>query len=59
MYLVKALGEVLRRTNGRPFCDGCLAGELGVERLDVQTHWMRLPSESTEDTGAAASAAKP
>jgi hypothetical protein len=36
MHLVKALGEMLRRTNGQPFCDGCLAVELGVERLDVQ-----------------------
>jgi len=26
----------LRQANGQPFCDGCLAVELHVRRLDVQ-----------------------
>ena len=30
------LGEFLYRANGQPFCDGCLAVELRVDRLDVQ-----------------------
>jgi hypothetical protein len=35
MRLVEALGELLQRAHGQPFCDGCLAVELGVERLAV------------------------
>ena len=31
-----ALDEFLRQANGQPFCDGCLAVELQVGRLDVQ-----------------------
>jgi hypothetical protein len=30
------LEEFLRQANGQPFCDGCLAIELQVGRLDVQ-----------------------
>jgi hypothetical protein len=36
MGLADALGELLQQANGQPFCDGCLAVELRVERLDVQ-----------------------
>jgi hypothetical protein len=36
MDLTDALGEFLQQANGHPFCDGCLAVELRVERLDVQ-----------------------
>jgi hypothetical protein len=32
----EALGELLKQANGQPFCDGCLAVELHLERLDVQ-----------------------
>ena len=31
------LGDFLRQASGRPFCDGCLAIELRVERLEVQS----------------------
>ena len=31
-----ALEDFLRQANGQPFCDGCLAVELHVDRLDVQ-----------------------
>ena len=31
-----ALDEFLRQANGQPFCDGCLAVELRVGRVDVQ-----------------------
>ena len=31
-----ALDDFLRQANGQPFCDGCLAVELRVDRLDVQ-----------------------
>jgi hypothetical protein len=30
------LGDFLRQARGRPFCDGCLAIELQVNRLDVK-----------------------
>lgn len=30
------LDELLRHANGQLFCDGCLAVELGVGRVDVQ-----------------------
>jgi hypothetical protein len=36
MGLADALGEFLQQANGQPFCDGCLAVELRVERLEVQ-----------------------
>jgi hypothetical protein len=36
MRLAEALGEFLQQANGQPFCDGCLAVEMRVERLDVQ-----------------------
>jgi hypothetical protein len=28
--------EFLRQANGQPFCDGCLAVELRIGRVDVQ-----------------------
>jgi hypothetical protein len=31
-----ALGDLLRQASGRSFCDGCLAIELQVNRLDVK-----------------------
>ena len=30
------LDEFLRQANGQPFCDGCLAVELRVDRVDLQ-----------------------
>jgi len=33
--LSDALSDFLGRAQGRPFCDGCLAIELHVSRLDV------------------------
>jgi len=32
-----ALGDFLSEARGRSFCDGCLAIELDVSRLDVQS----------------------
>jgi hypothetical protein len=32
-----ALRDFLWQARGRPFCDGCLAIELDVDRLDVQS----------------------
>lgn len=34
--LCDALDEFLRQANRQPFCDGCLAVELSVGRVDVQ-----------------------
>jgi hypothetical protein len=34
--LCDTLDEFLRQANGQPFCDGCLAVELRVGRVDVQ-----------------------
>ena len=34
--LDRALRDLLSRAPGRPFCDGCLAIELRVDRLHVQ-----------------------
>jgi len=34
--LRNALDEFLRQANGQPLCDGCLAVELHVGRVDVQ-----------------------
>jgi hypothetical protein len=35
--LGRAVSDFLRQTRGRAFCDGCLAFELHVNRLDVQS----------------------
>jgi hypothetical protein len=34
--LVRALSDFLSQAQGRSFCDGCLAIEFRVNRLDVQ-----------------------
>jgi hypothetical protein len=59
MHLVDALGEVLGGRTANRSAMAALPLSWASSVSTCKTHWMRLPSESTEETGAVASAAKP